>query len=107
MRPSSRFFKPVNKAVRKISFAEKAYSSAYMQAQKTVSPLDLVPTLLAVLADKLGQLSLMSCVSQVAKLPWLKRLPGGHDTGRLTISLAESICFRAAIKPVRPSYYLP
>jgi len=70
IQPSSKMFAPVNSAARKNRFLERTYSRALVQAQKTVATMS-------------------------------KRLPGGSrlNTGRLTASLAESICVRAAIKP--------
>lgn len=47
---------------------------------------------------------MLQIISQVAAMS--QHIPGTQklNTGRLTVSLAESICFRAAIKPVRTQY---
>lgn len=43
--------------------------------------------------------ALASATRTVQRVPWLQRAPG-LDPARLTVSLAESLCFRAAAKPV-------
>lgn len=43
---------------------------------------------------------MMKAQSTVNNMQWLKKVPGvRNDTGRLTVSLAESIALRACIKP--------
>lgn len=42
--------------------------------------------------------AMASAAATVQRLSWLRKAPGGAE--RLTVSLAESLCLRATIKPI-------
>lgn len=86
-----------------LAMAAGFWSACYaVQPSKTVA----LPLVDAVARSKRGAAAqaaygaaLAQATRTVARMPWLNRAPG-VDPARLTVSLAESLCLRASIKPL-------
>ncbi|KAL4433963.1 hypothetical protein ABPG75_000404 [Micractinium tetrahymenae] len=86
-----------------LAMAAGFWTACYaVQPSKTVAR----PLVAAVARSKRGaraQAAYSAALGQatrtVARMPWLNRAPG-VDPARLTVSLAESLCLRACIKPI-------
>ncbi|KAL4441842.1 hypothetical protein ABPG77_003758 [Micractinium sp. CCAP 211/92] len=86
-----------------LAMAAGLWSACYaVQPSKTVAR----PLVTAVARSKRGaqaqaaySAALAQATRTVARMPWLNRAPG-VDPARLTVSLAESLCLRASIKPL-------
>lgn len=86
-----------------LAMAAGFWSACYaVQPSKTVAR----PVVAAVARSKRGaqaqaaySAALAQATRAVARMPWLSRAPG-VDPARLTVSLAESLCLRASIKPL-------
>ncbi|CAL5227818.1 g10845 [Coccomyxa viridis] len=72
VQPSRTFMRPVASALGRQQTLERVYAASFVRAQHTIQ-----------------------------RATWLTKVPLiGRDPGRLTVSLAESICLRAVIKPI-------
>jgi hypothetical protein len=85
-----------------LALATLAWSACYvLQPSKTLSrPLArrLSSSREASQAQRLYDAAMSRATAAVQRMSWLTR-KGRFDPGRLTVSLAESLCFRAAAKP--------